>query len=65
MLNSPSSLPPFMHVNQEENLSLDQSSPDPHNEGLAQFFLLGKRQLLLSYCRILVVVGLGSNVCME
>ena len=64
MLNSPSSSPEFMHVNQEENLSLDQSSPDPHNEGVAQFFL-GKRQLLLSYCRILVVVALGSNVCME
>ena len=64
MINSPSSLPHFMRVNQEENLTSDQSSSDPHSEGLTQFFL-GKRQLLLSYCRILVVVALGRNVCME
>ena len=42
MLNSPSSLPHFMHVIQEENLSLDQCSSDPLNEGLAQIFL-GKK----------------------
>ena len=64
MLNSPSSLPHFMCVNQEEHLTSDQSSSDPHSEGLTQFFL-AKRQLLLSYCRILVVVALGRNVCME